>query len=106
MRGKDVHIAWFESVGTAAIREPPTRPPPASLEVYDLFIHRVPVKDDIQVWRWESHGGVLLWMPLTPGRKVKVPGLERRRILVITEQGKPSYVTGGTVERRYNDRYN
>ena len=43
---------------------------------------------------------------IDPGRKEKVPGLERRHILVITEQGKPSYVTGGTVERRYNDRYN
>ena len=102
MRGMDIHIAWFEGVGSVSIQEPPTNPPPADVEPYDLFIHRVPLLDEVQVWRWECQDTVLSWKLLTLGKEVMVPGLKRPRILVLTDQGKPSYVTPGTVDRRYN----
>lgn len=103
MRGQELYIAWFESTGSSTISEPPTLTSSAGIESFDLFIHRVPVTGAVQIWRWEPRDDALLWKPVALGKELKVPGLKRPRILVITEHGKPSYVTPGTVERKYNN---
>ena len=106
MRGLEQHIAWFEGAGNTPIREPPLLPPTSGIEPFDLFLHRIPAKGDVQAWRWEPQSSDsidMTWRKLTIGKELKVPGLNQPRIFVLTEQGKPSFVTPGTIERRYNN---
>ena len=104
MRGLEKHITWFEGAGNSAIRQPPLLPKASGIEPFDLFLHRIPAKGDVQAWRWEPQNDkVLAWKLLTIGQEIKVPGLNKPRIFVLTEQGKPSFVTPGTIERRYNN---
>ena len=104
MRGLDQYITWFEGAGNSAIRHPPLLPKSSGIEPFDLFLHRIPAKGDVQAWRWEPQNDkVLAWKHLTIGKELTVPGLNKPRIFVLTEQGKPSFVTPGTIERRYNN---
>ena len=104
MRGLDKHIAWFEGAGHSRISQPPILPKESGIQPFDLFLHRIFATDGVQAWRWEPENEEeFVWRLLTIGKELHVPGLNKPRIFVLTEQGKPSFVTPGTIERRYNN---
>ena len=106
MRNLDYRIHWFEgtSESSSSVPSPPPAPWPASkgLQYYDLFLHR-PGNSDVQAWRY-----VLSTNRNDGGQRVQAlrqryQGLPGARVLVIDEQGKPSFVLRGTVARLYNE---
>ncbi|KAI0069600.1 hypothetical protein K474DRAFT_1714087 [Panus rudis PR-1116 ss-1] len=92
-------VWWFDAKGIEPIAKPPKFPGNSNLQDYDLYIHRV--LDDIQIWRYEPGEGGKRWVPLKHGESVEVPGVVGPRTFVMTPNGKPSYVSIGTVAKNY-----
>lgn len=103
LRGSELVIHYFESVGSSTI----IMPPPLSTEkhgvqLHDIFVHKS--HDGSQAWQCHSLNPTTTWTLLEEMKEYAVGDSGLRRPFVLTGTGSPSFVQWDTIGRLYKHK--